>query len=115
VKEKVEAEHKMAADMMKLISYGKVMDDGSKTLKDYSIKEGDFLVVMVSKVRIKFINFQSGKTSSQGRRPQKRRSHPVTAIASGSHHHFSECSPSTTDLFLQSGSSLSPSKSSSSS
>mmetsp|Transcript_8311 Transcript_8311/g.7705 ORF Transcript_8311/g.7705 Transcript_8311/m.7705 type:complete len:105 (+) Transcript_8311:141-455(+) len=39
----------MAADLMKLIAYGKVMDDNSKTLKDYSIKDGDFLVVMVSK------------------------------------------------------------------
>ena len=66
MKEKVEAEHKMAADMMKLISYGKVMDDGSKTLKDYSIKEGDFLVVMVSKVRIQLINLPSGKASTQG-------------------------------------------------
>jgi len=50
VKTKIENEHKMAADMMKLIAYGKVIDDNSKTLKDYSIKEGDFLVVMVSKV-----------------------------------------------------------------
>ena len=35
---------------MKLIAYGKVMDDNSKTLKDYSLKDGDFLVVMISKV-----------------------------------------------------------------
>lgn len=40
----------MQADMMKLIAYGKVMDDNSKTLKDYSLKDGDFLVVMISKV-----------------------------------------------------------------
>ena len=37
----------MAADMLKLIAYGKVMEDDTKSLKDYSIKEGDFLVVMV--------------------------------------------------------------------
>ena len=36
--------------MQKLIAYGKVMDDNAKTLADYSIKEGDFLVVMVAKV-----------------------------------------------------------------
>lgn len=39
----------MAADSMKLIAYGKVLEDDNKQLKDYSIKEGDFLVVMVSK------------------------------------------------------------------
>lgn len=43
----------MPADSQKLIAYGKVLEDDSKTLKDYSIKEGDFLVVMVSKVRTK--------------------------------------------------------------
>ena len=36
---------------MKLIAYGKVLEDDNKSLKDYSIKEGDFLVVMVAKVR----------------------------------------------------------------
>jgi Ubiquitin family len=40
----------MPADSQKLIAYGKVLEDDNKTLKDYSIKEGDFLVVMVSKV-----------------------------------------------------------------
>lgn len=50
MKEKIAVEHKMQADMMKIIAYGKVMDDDSKNLKDCSIKEGDFLVVMVSKV-----------------------------------------------------------------
>ena len=43
----------MQADSQKLIAYGKVLEDDNKTLKDYSIKEGDFLVVMVSKVSIK--------------------------------------------------------------
>ena len=50
VKRKIEDEHKMQADLMKLIAYGKVMEDDNKTLKDYQIKEGDFLVVMISKV-----------------------------------------------------------------
>jgi uncharacterized ubiquitin-like protein YukD len=47
----IEVEHKMQADLLKLIAYGKVMEDDNKNLKDYSIKEGDFLVVMVAKVR----------------------------------------------------------------
>jgi len=37
----------MQADLMKLIAYGKVMEDDAKTLKDYSLKDGDFVVVMV--------------------------------------------------------------------
>lgn len=52
---------------MKLIAYGKVMEDDSKSLKDYSIKEGDFLVVMISKVNYsnKLIN-TIGKTTPKG-------------------------------------------------
>jgi hypothetical protein len=42
----------MQADLMKLIAYGKVLDDDAKQLKDFSIKENDFIVVMISKVRI---------------------------------------------------------------
>ncbi len=51
MKQKIQAEHGMQADLMKLIAYGKVMEDDNKNLKEYSIKEGDFLVVMISKVR----------------------------------------------------------------
>ena len=40
----------MPADSQKLIAYGKVMDDLEKTLKDYKIAEGGFIVVMVQKV-----------------------------------------------------------------
>ncbi len=47
----------MPADQQKLIAYGKVLEEETKTLKDYSIKEGDFLVVMVSKVSKSFMNF----------------------------------------------------------
>jgi hypothetical protein len=47
----------MQADLMKLIAYGKVMEDDNKTLKDYSIKEGDFIVVMIAKVRFICIEF----------------------------------------------------------
>lgn len=55
----------MQADLMKLIAYGKVMEDDNKNLKEYSIKEGDFLVVMISKVRSKqlIVNRQSPSQS----------------------------------------------------
>jgi len=43
-------EHSMPAESQKLIAYGKVMDDDNKTLVEFKIKEGDFLVVMVQKV-----------------------------------------------------------------
>jgi hypothetical protein len=39
---------------MKLIAYGKVMEDNDKSIKEYSIKEGDFLVVMIAKVTIAY-------------------------------------------------------------
>ena len=42
----------MPAESQKLIAYGKVMDDDNKTLVEFKIKEGDFLVVMVQKVSI---------------------------------------------------------------
>jgi hypothetical protein len=40
----------MPADSQKLIAYGKVMEPEEKTLEDFKIKEGDFVVVMVQKV-----------------------------------------------------------------
>lgn len=52
MKKNIEATHQMAADLTKLIAYGKVLDDDTKSLKDCNIKEGDFLVVMVSKVTL---------------------------------------------------------------
>jgi Ubiquitin family len=50
VKQKIETEHKMQADMMKLIAYGKVLDDDSKQIKEFNLKDGDQIVVMISKV-----------------------------------------------------------------
>lgn len=55
----------MEASQMKLIAYGKVMDAPEKTLKDYAIKENDFLVVMISKVSLQEINQLLGKTCTQ--------------------------------------------------
>jgi len=53
-----------SADLMKLIAYGKVMEDDTKTLANYSIKEGDFLVVMISKVNLTVKTYLIGKASS---------------------------------------------------
>ena len=39
----------MDADSIKLIAYGKVLENDYLRLMDYNIKEGDFLVTMVGK------------------------------------------------------------------
>lgn len=49
IKEKIESEHEMKAETLKLIAYGKVLDSDDKLATDYSIKEGDFIVAMVQK------------------------------------------------------------------
>lgn len=41
----------MDAAALKLIAYGKVLDSDEKTAKEYSLKEGDFIVAMVQKVK----------------------------------------------------------------
>lgn len=51
MKEVIEKEHSMQADLLKLIAYGKVMDSDTKTLKDHSLKDGDFIVCMVTKAK----------------------------------------------------------------
>ena len=40
------------ADTQKLIAYGKQLDDNSKTLVEFGVKENDFLVLFVSKVAL---------------------------------------------------------------
>jgi hypothetical protein len=58
----------MAADSMKLIAYGKVLEDDAKSLKDYAIKEGDFLVVMIAKVNlVRLYKPLLGQTSCQAK------------------------------------------------
>jgi hypothetical protein len=41
----------MAAAGLKLIAYGKVLDNDEKTALEYSLKEGDFIVAMTQKVK----------------------------------------------------------------
>ena len=51
VKEQIEKEHDLKADTLKLIAYGKVLDNDDKTAADYNIKENDFIVAMVQKAK----------------------------------------------------------------
>jgi hypothetical protein len=62
----------MAADQQKLIAYGKVLEDDNKSLKDYSIKEGDFLVVMVSKVCLSIIKFTNSQNPQLSQRKMQK-------------------------------------------
>ena len=71
MKEKIEEEHKLPAEQLKLIVKGKVMEDPDQTVKDYKIEEGGFIVCMVTKVSQKFWDryiytklLLSGKASS---------------------------------------------------
>ena len=47
IKEQIEKDHKMVADTLKLIAYGKVLDSDDKVASDFNIKENDFIVAMV--------------------------------------------------------------------
>lgn len=51
VKEEIEKVHELKAETLKLIAYGKVLEDDEKTTVDYSIKENDFIVAMVQKAK----------------------------------------------------------------
>jgi len=41
----------MAADTLKLIAYGKVLDKDDNSAASYNLKEGDFVVAMVQKLK----------------------------------------------------------------
>lgn len=51
VKEEIEKVHELKADSLKLIAYGKVLEDDNKSAGDYNIKENDFIVAMVQKAK----------------------------------------------------------------
>ena len=51
VKEEIEKVHELKAETLKLIAYGKVLEDDEKSAADYSIKENDFVVAMVQKAK----------------------------------------------------------------
>ena len=41
----------MAADTLKLIAYGKILDSDDKLASDFSLKENDFIVAMTQKAK----------------------------------------------------------------
>ena len=51
LKLKIEAEHALKAETLKLIAYGKVLDSDEKSTADYGIKDGDFIVAMQQKAK----------------------------------------------------------------
>lgn len=50
LKEKIKKELNIEPESQKLIYYGKIMAEEEKKLVDYSIKEKDFIVLMITKV-----------------------------------------------------------------
>ena len=51
VKDQIEKDHQLKAETLKLIAYGKVLDNDEKTAGDYNIKENDFIVAMTQKAK----------------------------------------------------------------
>ena len=49
--------HGQDASTQKLIAYGKVMEDETKTVADYKIVENGFIVMMVAKVSTPSFHF----------------------------------------------------------
>jgi len=41
----------LKADALKLVAYGKVLDNDEKKISEYGIKESDFIVAMVQKAK----------------------------------------------------------------
>jgi len=50
LKDAIAEQHAMPAESQNLVAYGKVLAEASKTVTEYNIKDGDFIVVMVKKV-----------------------------------------------------------------
>lgn len=42
----------MKADSLKLIAYGKVLDNDEKKCSEHSLKENDYIVAMVQKAKV---------------------------------------------------------------
>lgn len=51
VKEQIEKEHDMKAEGLKLVAYGKVLENDDGLVSDYSLKEGDFVVAINQKAK----------------------------------------------------------------
>lgn len=49
LKQQIETQHEFPADAQQLVAYGKVLAEPAKTLTEYNIKDGDFIVCMIKK------------------------------------------------------------------
>jgi hypothetical protein len=45
----------MLVDLQTLIAYGNKLSENEKTLSEYNIKEGNFIVIMIAKVTIPYL------------------------------------------------------------
>jgi len=51
LKNAIAEQHAMPAESQNLVAYGKVLAEAGKTVTEYNIKDGDFIVVMVKKAK----------------------------------------------------------------
>ena len=51
IKQKIEEDHQLKAESLKLIAYGKVLQSDEQKASEYNLKEGDFIVAMVQKAK----------------------------------------------------------------
>ena len=70
MKESIHKQQGHAVELQKLIFSGKILEN-DKTIESYGIKEKDFLVVMVSKVRRSSHPAESRQARAQGRGAQE--------------------------------------------
>ena len=63
LKQKIFETMEIALDSQKLIYYGKVLNDESKKMSEYGIKENDFIVLMITKVHFSLFLETCSKTS----------------------------------------------------
>ena len=72
--EEIEKVHELKADSLKLIAYGKVLEDDAKSAGDYNIKENDFIVAMV----------QKAKPAPKPKKEDEKKEDPVPAASTAS-------------------------------
>ena len=51
IKEQIEKEHSLAADTLKLIAFGKVLDNDARLASEVPLKENDNIVAMIQKAK----------------------------------------------------------------
>ena len=57
----------MTTDLQTLIAYGKKLEQNEKTLGEYEIKDGNFMIVMIAKVRFFTYLYPVGETGCEAK------------------------------------------------